>query len=143
MGEGRSTKNSRNSASFSKSKAAKLANIKHGGDRKNQDRNSGLDRKQAAKALNVGERAVRDAKRVMREAPERVPDIEAGKVTVNKVLASLKPARSRRCADTYIEFDISWLLRLTTLRQLSENRRGHEQVQPRRVAHPRQGHRKP
>ena len=58
--------------------AAKFANLRHGGDRKNQTANLPLDntppitQAKAAEKLNVGERSVRDAKVVLNSGNEEV-----------------------------------------------------------------------
>lgn len=65
--------------------AAKLANMKHGGDRKtNQDANLHLDPitiDQAADLLNVSRRTVCDAKAVIEEAPEEIAAIESAQAS--------------------------------------------------------------
>jgi hypothetical protein len=57
--------------------AHRLEGYTHGGDRKNQDANLHLDRKQAAEMLNVGVRSIATAAKIKREAPE--PIVEAAK----------------------------------------------------------------
>lgn len=66
--------------------AAKLANISHGGDRRSdQAANLPVDKvsqPEAARMLNIGERTLRDAKAILREAPEQVEAIERGEKTI-------------------------------------------------------------
>ena len=68
--------------------AARLANMKNGGDRRS-DQSLNLDSdnipvKKAASMLNVSRDSVFTAKRVMREAPEKIKDIEAGLFSTQK-----------------------------------------------------------
>jgi hypothetical protein len=66
--------------------AASLANMTHGGDRKSdQGTNSSDDKsnKSAAKSLNVGPTAVKDAKEVKRDAPDLARKVERGEMTLN------------------------------------------------------------
>ena len=65
---------------------AKLANMKHGGDRKNQHANWQFETstKDAAEKLNVGERNIQRAKKVHKEGIEDLQkSVEAGKVSVS------------------------------------------------------------
>ena len=65
---------------------AKLANMQHGGDRKNQDANWQFETstKDAAEKLNVGERNIQRAKKVQKEGIEDLQkSVEAGKVSVS------------------------------------------------------------
>lgn len=65
---------------------ARLANMKHGGDRKNQRENSTLDitNKEAAKKLNISDYSVKRAKQVQKEGIEDLQkSVEAGKVSVS------------------------------------------------------------
>jgi len=65
---------------------ARLANMKHGGDRKNQDANWQFETstKDAAQKLNVGERNIQRAKKVQKEGIEDLQkSVEAGKISVS------------------------------------------------------------
>ena len=65
---------------------ARLANMKHGGDRKNQDANWQFETstKDAAQKLNVGERNIQRAKKVQKEGIEDLQkSVEAGRVSVS------------------------------------------------------------
>jgi len=73
--------------------AARLANIKHGGDRRSvQSANLRLEinQSEAAKMLNVGERTLQQAKYIIEKAPEEIPAIERGEKTVYEVLRQVK-----------------------------------------------------
>jgi hypothetical protein len=65
--------------------AAKIATMKHGGDRKSdQDANSQVDRATAAKMFNVSERSVANGAKVHAEGtPELVSAVERGDVAVS------------------------------------------------------------
>jgi hypothetical protein len=65
--------------------AAKIATMKHGGDRKSdQDANLQVDRATAANMLNVSERSVANAAKVQAEGtPELVSAVERGDVAVS------------------------------------------------------------
>lgn len=73
--------------------AAKLANMSHGGVRGGQAANLPLDpapvsQAQAAEMLNVSERSVRDAKKVLNQgAPELIQAVEQGEVSVSAAAA--------------------------------------------------------
>lgn len=80
--------------------AAELANMRHGGNRKDQAANLPLDRTQAeaAEMLNVSGRSVRTAKHVIEEAePEIVEAVKAGDIPVSTAakVADL-PAKEQR-----------------------------------------------
>ena len=65
---------------------AKLANMKHGGDRKNQESNWSFDvsNKDASEKLNVGLGSIKRAKQVQKEGIEDLQKfVEAGKVSVS------------------------------------------------------------
>jgi len=65
---------------------ARLANMKHGGDRKNQTANMPFEitNKDASDKLNVSERIIRSAKKVQKEGIEDLQkSVEAGKVSVS------------------------------------------------------------
>lgn len=68
--------------------AAKLANINHGGERKqkNQDANLRFDvtQESASVLLNVSPRTVSSVKRVEKEAPELIERIERGEITAHE-----------------------------------------------------------
>lgn len=74
--------------------AAKLTNMKHGGDRKSdQSANLRLDsvsQPKAAELLNVSRRTVQDAAMIQREAPELEEKIMAGKMTINAAKTEIK-----------------------------------------------------
>lgn len=75
--------------------AGKIANLKHG---QRADEMQSLNiktlppvtQKEAATLLNVGKSSVEKAQRIMREAPEKIKDIETGKKTVNKAMQEIK-----------------------------------------------------
>lgn len=74
--------------------AAKLANMRHGGDRKSDqaanlpDDHAPVSQAQAADMLNVSERSVRTAKTVLEQgAPELVAAVEKGEVSVSAAAA--------------------------------------------------------
>jgi hypothetical protein len=69
--------------------AAKIANMKHGGDRKSdQDANLQVDRATAAKMVNVSERSVANGAKVQAEGtPELVKAVEQGEVAVSTAAA--------------------------------------------------------
>ena len=79
--------------------AAKIANMSHGGDRKSdQAANLPLEKvsqSNAAKLLNVSERGIRDAKEIIRKAPEKVKDIESGKKTIHQVKREMRKEKTR------------------------------------------------
>jgi len=65
---------------------ARLANMRHGGDRKNQNANWQFETstKDAAEKLNVGERNIQRAKKVQKEGIEDLQkSVEAGRVSVS------------------------------------------------------------
>jgi len=73
--------------------ASRLANMKHGGDRKSdQVANLPLDISQheAAEMLNVSERMIRTVKTIERDAPELMPEIESGKITAHQAERKVK-----------------------------------------------------
>lgn len=73
--------------------AARISNLSHGGSRKkDQDANLRLEISQdrAAQMLNVGKRSVQVAKEIIRKSPDSIPEIEAGKITLNKVKQEIK-----------------------------------------------------
>jgi N6-adenosine-specific RNA methylase IME4 len=78
--------------------SARLSNTKHGGNRINQETNSSLDIVKSSKLLNVGTSITKQAKVVLREAPqEDIEAIERGELTVNKAIGNLK--KKARLAD--------------------------------------------
>lgn len=71
--------------------AAKLADLQRGGDRKTEQAETGKTVAQAAKELNVSERTVKTAKKVLNEAPpEDVKAVEQGEKTVSAVAKEIK-----------------------------------------------------
>ena len=67
--------------------AARMATMEHGEIGGGHDRQSGksaglVSQSEAAKLLNVGERTVRDAKAILRDAPEKAAAVESGKKTI-------------------------------------------------------------
>jgi ParB-like chromosome segregation protein Spo0J len=108
--------------------AGKLANLQHGTNRfekkveahkcvsteaETEVGNQSVTIQEAAKALNVSERLVDQAKKVIAEAaPEVVKDIEAGKTTVGREYAKLtkpkddkpKPAKSKSLKSAFAEW---------------------------------------
>ena len=86
--------------------AAKLANLGPGVKPANVP--VSITQSQAAKMFDVSERSVRTAKKVLREAPDQVPEIESGKKTVSQVASEIesepehiepKPKRPMTVAD--------------------------------------------
>jgi len=74
--------------------ASALANMTHGGDRGNQyvpsqaaNLPDAKSTAEVAKSLNVGERTVRDAKEVKRDAPELARKVERGEMSLNAAKA--------------------------------------------------------
>jgi hypothetical protein len=53
-------------------------------------RTSHISQPEAAKLLNVSRRSVQNVRRIMREAPEKIPEIESGKKTINKAMEEMK-----------------------------------------------------
>ena len=83
--------------------AAKLANLQHGGNRKNQAANLPLDstplitQAEAAEIFNVGERLVRDAKVVLDSGDEEaIEDVMIQKVSVSKAAKTIRKAAKGR-----------------------------------------------
>jgi hypothetical protein len=73
--------------------AAKLATLTHGGDRANLPLEVPTQA-QAADLLNVSERSVRDARKVLDHGtPDQVQDVEAGKVAVSAAAKQVRAAR--------------------------------------------------
>lgn len=75
--------------------ARRLANIKHGGDRKsdeNQDANLHFDLslQEAADMLNVSRRTVATVKAIEQEAPQLIPLMESGKMTAHEAMKEVK-----------------------------------------------------
>jgi len=78
--------------------AAKIANLKRGGDRRS-GLAGGTTTAQAAEELGVGERTVKRAKEVLRDAPpEDIDAIERGEKTVTEVARAAK-AKAERPAE--------------------------------------------
>jgi len=71
--------------------AARIANMKRGNP-KFTNRPIGLFKTQteASKILNVSERTIKRVKQVEREAPELLPEIEKGNLTVHKAIKNIK-----------------------------------------------------
>jgi|GEM_PF-2064685 len=91
--------------------AAKLVSTAHGGDRKSDQaaslpldgatRKNGISHAQAAKALGVSERTVRDAKLVVDEAPEgEVHKITRGEKSVSRAAKELRQTKSAALEET-------------------------------------------
>ncbi|MCU0755661.1 MAG: ParB/RepB/Spo0J family partition protein [Xanthomonadales bacterium] len=75
--------------------AGRLANLTHGGNRKDQAAGlpvEGVTQAQAAELLNVSERSVRDAVKVLREAPELADKVSAGDMKVSTAAATVRKA---------------------------------------------------
>ena len=87
--------------------AAELANMRQG-KRTDLQPSANLrevSQPQAAKMLNVSERSVQAAAKVMREAPEKVKAVKAGKLTISKAAREAKPRRLKPPVDkTSLEF---------------------------------------
>ena len=90
--------------------AASLEQNSWGGDRKSLDTNQlqdqdailHLDRKEAAQAMNVSERSVSKAKKVIDNAPkEIIESVRDGKITVSAAAALVKPKQSTLDATGY------------------------------------------
>jgi hypothetical protein len=73
--------------------AAEVATLPHGRPLKNGTTQQSLTQSEAAKALNVSERLIRDAKTIKKESLENFNEIKQGKKTVHSVI------RERRTAD--------------------------------------------
>jgi len=75
--------------------AAKIANMKHGGDRKsgkeNQSANLRPTRDKAAQALNVSSRSVDTAAKIIAESPKLAKQVSAGSVSLNAAVKQLTP----------------------------------------------------
>ncbi len=66
--------------------AAALANMRHGGDRKSDQRNNCSDdksNKEAADQLNVSDMSVKRAKVIKRDAPDLAEEVSKGNMTLN------------------------------------------------------------
>ena len=75
--------------------AAKLANIEREDTLKQGSRSANLpigkiSQTQAAKLLNVSDRSIRDAKSILKDAPEKVKAIEYGERTVHQVKRDIR-----------------------------------------------------
>jgi phage N-6-adenine-methyltransferase len=81
--------------------AAKLANMKHGGDRKSDQAASlpVVSQSEAATLLNVSERSVRDAKLIARESPELAAQVASGEKTVHAAKQELRPHVAQATGD--------------------------------------------
>lgn len=51
---------------------------------------AGLTQASAASMLNISERSIQDVKRVEREAPELIANIESGELTLNAAIGEIK-----------------------------------------------------
>jgi ParB-like chromosome segregation protein Spo0J len=89
--------------------AAKLVSTAHGGDRKSDQAANlpldnaaginGISQAQAAQALKVSERAVRDAKLVLDAAPkEEVREVERGEMAVSRAAREVRKKKKKRPA---------------------------------------------
>jgi N6-adenosine-specific RNA methylase IME4 len=82
--------------------AAKIANMTHGGNRKpeSQEANLPLDpvvtQDIAADMLNVSARSIRSVKAIERDAPELIPQIESGNITVHEAQKEIKAKRREK-----------------------------------------------
>ena len=66
--------------------AAALANMRHGGDRKSDQRKNSSDdksNKEAADQLNVSDMSVKTAKAIKRDAPDLAEEVSKGNMTLN------------------------------------------------------------
>ena len=85
---------------------ARLANISHGqvggGHEKQSGKFAGLtSQPEASKLLNVSARTIRDAKSIMKEAPEKVQAIERGEKTIHQVKREIRKTKvTRNAANT-------------------------------------------
>ena len=79
--------------------AAKIANMKRGGDQTANLQSGAKTVKQAADELNVSPRAVATAKKVLKEAPEEVEAIERGEKTVAEVARTTKAKAAKPIAE--------------------------------------------
>ena len=91
--------------------AGKLANLQHGGNRKNQAANLPLDRtppitqEKAAEMFKVGVRSVRDAKVVLNSGNDEIIEtVVAGKKAVSTAANRIR-AEKNQCMGTVPEFD--------------------------------------
>jgi 16S rRNA G966 N2-methylase RsmD len=81
--------------------ASKLATAKRGGDRKSQyyqkaDLPLDITREEASNLLNVSERLIGETREVEREAPELLPDIESGTLSVNKAKKKVREKKRNK-----------------------------------------------
>lgn len=67
---------------------------------------AGLTQAQAAEQLQVSERTVRDAKLIQREAPELVPEIEAGRLAVKQAAATVRERKAKPTTTTTAEAEV-------------------------------------
>jgi N6-adenosine-specific RNA methylase IME4 len=72
--------------------ASKMETMKHGGDRQDANLHLELTRTEAAAKLNVSPRTVASVKQVERDAPELIPQMERGEMTVNQAITQIKKA---------------------------------------------------
>lgn len=75
--------------------ASRLANMQVGNFSKSANLPISISQPEAAKMLNVSERTIRSVKAIERDAPELIPEIEKGKITVHK---AEKEIRTREIA---------------------------------------------
>lgn len=79
---------------------AKLANLKHGVRADTQTCLSAITQPQAAAMLNTSTRAIQEAKRIEREAPDLMPKIEAGTMSLHSAARTIERRESaQRMAD--------------------------------------------
>lgn len=69
--------------------ANRLSNLSHGGDR-SKSSNDPLRRKNVSKLLNVSVATIKRAKKIEREKPESIKEIESGKKTIGAVEKEIK-----------------------------------------------------
>ena len=69
--------------------AARIAPMEQGRPEKTRE-SAGLSQAQAAAMLNVSERSIQDVKRLGREAPELLPAVERGEVSLNAAIGEIK-----------------------------------------------------
>lgn len=82
--------------------AAKISNLQNGQNKADLPlspanlQGGAMSVSQAAKSMNVSERSVRSAKKVLRDAPDKVEAIEQGKESIHGVVSKIKENEDKR-----------------------------------------------
>jgi N6-adenosine-specific RNA methylase IME4 len=69
--------------------AARIATLPQGPNRVT-GKSAGVSQEEASALLNVSDRSIRDVKRLEREAPELLPKVEAGELSLNAAVGEIK-----------------------------------------------------